>query len=115
MVAALSGPIATSSAGVAVPTDVVSISPSGVTVGVAAPITVTFAGDIADRAAAEQSFDISSPKVPAGKFAWLNDRVLQWTPSEYWPAYSPISVSAGGAKTNFQTGGTTVGVASISN
>jgi len=115
MVAALSGPIATSSAGVAVPTDVVSISPSGVTVGVAAPITVTFAGDIADRAAAEQSFDISSPKVPAGKFTWLNDRVLQWTPSEYWPAYSPISVSAGGAKTNFQTGGTTVGVASISN
>jgi lipoprotein-anchoring transpeptidase ErfK/SrfK len=115
MVAALSGPIATSSAGVSLPTDVVSISPSGTTVGVAAPITVTFAGDIADRAAAEQSFDISSPTVPAGEFTWLNDRVLQWTPSEYWPAYSPISVSAGGAKTNFQTGGQTVGVASISN
>jgi lipoprotein-anchoring transpeptidase ErfK/SrfK len=115
MVVALSGPVATSSAGVSLPTDVVSISPSGTTVGVAAPITVTFAGDIADRAAAEQSFDISSKKVPTGEFTWLNDRVLQWTPNEYWPAYSPISVSAGGVKTNFQTGGQTVGVASISN
>src|SRR4029079_19744057 len=102
------GSMATSSAGVAAPTDVLSISPSGITVGVAHPITVTFAGDIADRGAAEASFDISSPTVPAGKFAWLNDRVLQWTPSEFWPAYTPISVSAGGAKTSFETGGATV-------
>ncbi len=115
MVAALSVPVATASAGVSVPTDVVSISPSRVTVGVAHPITVTFAGSIADRTAAERGIDIASPTVPAGNFTWLNDRVLQWNPSEFWPAYSTISVSAGGAKTSFETGGATVGVASISN
>jgi lipoprotein-anchoring transpeptidase ErfK/SrfK len=115
MVAAMSGSVATVSAGVAAPTDVVSISPSGVTVGVAHPITVTFAGDIADRAAAEHRVKIDSPTVPVGNFTWLNDRVLQWNPTEFWPAHSTISLSVGGVKTSFETGAATVGVASISN
>ncbi|MGZ5378360.1 MAG: L,D-transpeptidase [Mycobacterium sp.] len=114
MVAALSGSIATVSAGVTAPTDVVSISPSGVTVGVAHPVTVTFEGRIADRTAAENSIDITSPEIPAGNFTWLNDNVLQWNPSEFWPAHSTIAVSVGGAKTNFQTGSATVAVADIS-
>lgn len=114
MVAALSGSIATVSAGVTAPTDVVRISPSGVTVGVAHPVTVTFAGRIADRTAAENSIDITSPEMPAGNFTWLKDNVLQWNPSEFWPARSTIALSVGGAKTNFQTGGATVGVADIS-
>lgn len=115
MVAAMSGSVATVSAGVAVPTDVVSISPLGVTVGVAHPITVTFAGDIADRAAAERSIEIGSPTVPVGNFTWLNDRALQWNPTEFWPAHSTISLSVGDIKTSFETGAATVGVASISN
>ena len=85
---ALSGSVATGSAGVSTPTDVVSISPVGVTVGVAHPVTVTFAGHIDDRAAAERTFGIASPAAPAGNFTWLNDRVLQWNPSEFWPAHS---------------------------
>ena len=110
---ALSGSVATGSAGVSTPTDVVGISPVGVTVGVAHPVTVTFAGKIEDRAAAEQSFSIASPSAPAGNFTWLNDRVLQWNPSGFWPAHSDIAVTAGGAKASFQTGGATVGVADI--
>jgi lipoprotein-anchoring transpeptidase ErfK/SrfK len=50
---------------------------------------------------------------PVGEFTWLNDRVLQWNPSEFWPAHTTIAVSAGGAKANFQTGSATVGVADI--
>ena len=115
MVAALSGSIATVSAGVSVPTDVVSISPSGMTVGVAHPVTVTFAGRIADRTVAERSLDITSPQTPAGEFTWLNDHVMQWQPSEFWPAHSTIALSVGDTKANFQTGAATVGVASISN
>jgi len=115
MVAALSGSVATVSAGVFTPTDVVSISPSGTTVGVAHPVTVTFAGRIADRTAAERSLDITSPEMPAGNFSWLNDHVMQWNPSEFWPAHSTIALSVGGVKANFQTGSATVGVASISN
>ena len=110
---ALSGSVATSSAGVTVPTDVVSVQPMGVTVGVAHPVTVTFAGPIDDRAAAERTVDIGSSATPAGNFTWLNDHVLQWNPSGFWPAHSSISVTAGGAKTSFQTGSQVIGVADI--
>ncbi len=110
---ALSGSVATSSAGFTVPTDVVSVQPMGVTVGVAHPVTVTFAGPIDDRAAAERTVDIGSSATPAGNFTWLNDHVLQWNPSGFWPAHSSISVTAGGAKTSFQTGSQVIGVADI--
>ena len=93
MVAALSGSVATVSAGVSTPTDVVSISPFGMTVGVAHPVTVTFAGRIADRAAAERSLEITSTDTPAGEFSWLNDHVMQWNPTEFWPAHSTIALS----------------------
>jgi lipoprotein-anchoring transpeptidase ErfK/SrfK len=115
MVAVLSGSMATGSAGVTAPTDVLSISPDGETVGVAYPVTVTFAGRIADRTAAERSLQITSPGAPAGEFSWLNSHVMQWNPREFWPAHSTITLSVGGAKANFQTGSATVGVASISN
>jgi lipoprotein-anchoring transpeptidase ErfK/SrfK len=110
---ALSGSAATGAAGVSTPTDVVGISPAGVRVGVAHPVTVTFAGNITDRAAAERTIDIASPASPPGNFTWLNDRVLQWNPSGFWPAHSDITVTAGGAKTSFQTGSATVAVADI--
>lgn len=110
---AFSGSVATVSAGVTVPTDVVSIQPTGVTVGVAHPITVTFAGTIDDRAGVERSFDVTSPEPADGTFTWLSDSVLQWTPRQFWPAHSDIAVSVGGAKTNFQTGASVVSVADI--
>lgn len=112
---AVTGPIATSSAGVTTPTDVVDVHPAaGATVGVAHPVVVTFAGPIAPRAAAEQTIKFTSPATPSGTFTWLNDRVLQWDPDGFWPAHSTITVTAGGAKTSFETGAAVVGVADIS-
>ena len=111
---ATTGSITTSSAGVTAPTDVASIQPaSGEKVGVAMPVTVTFAQSITDRAAAERSVAIASSATPAGSFSWLNDRVLQWNPQGFWPAHSSIIVMAGGAKTTFETGAAVVGVADI--
>jgi lipoprotein-anchoring transpeptidase ErfK/SrfK len=111
---ATTGSITTSSAGVTAPTDVASIQPaSGEKVGVAMPVTLTFAQSITNRAAAERSVAIASPATPAGSFTWLNDRVLQWNPKGFWPAHSSIIVSAGGAKTTFETGAAVVGVADI--
>jgi lipoprotein-anchoring transpeptidase ErfK/SrfK len=111
---ATTGSITTSSAGVTAPTDVASIQPApGEKVGVAMPVTVTFAQSITNRAAAERSVAIASPATPAGSFTWLNDRVLQWNPKGFWPAHSSIIVSAGGAKTTFETGAAVVGVADI--
>ena len=104
----------TTAAGVTAPTDVASIHPaSGEKVGVAMPVTLTFAQSITNRAAAERSVAIASPATPAGSFTWLNDRVLQWNPKGFWPAHSSIIVSAGGAKTTFETGAAVVGVADI--
>jgi lipoprotein-anchoring transpeptidase ErfK/SrfK len=110
---AVAGSSATSAAGTTTPVGVASISPAGQTVGVAMPITVTFGEPVADRARAEQSIAISAPTVPDGGFTWLNDRVLQWNPDEFWPAHSTITVSAGDAKASFQTGAQVLGVADI--
>ena len=111
---ATAGSVATGSAGVTLPTDVASIKPApGQVVGVAMPVTVTFAGPIADRAAAEHTIAFTSPATPTGSFTWLNDRAVQWNPDGFWPAHSPITVTAGGAKTTFETGAAVVGVADI--
>jgi lipoprotein-anchoring transpeptidase ErfK/SrfK len=111
---ATAGSVTTSSAGVTTPTDDASIQPrSGQQVGVAMPVTVTFAQSITNRAAAEKSIDISSQVTPPGSFTWLNDRVVQWNPTGFWPAHSNIMVTAGGAKTTFGTGAAVVGVADI--
>jgi lipoprotein-anchoring transpeptidase ErfK/SrfK len=111
---ATAGSVATGSASVTTPTDVASIQPSpGQKVGIAMPVTVTFAQSIANRAAAERTITFTSPATPAGSFTWLNDRVVQWNPKGYWPAHSNIIVTAGGAKTTFGTGAATMGVADI--
>jgi lipoprotein-anchoring transpeptidase ErfK/SrfK len=111
---ATAGSVATSSAGITAPTDVVSIQPApGRQVGVAMPVTVTFAQSITDRTAAERTIAITPPVAPAGSFTWLNDRVVQWNPKGFWPAHSSIIVTAGGAKTTFETGAAVVGVADI--
>lgn len=74
---------------------------------------MTFAQSVANRAAAERTITFTSPSTPAGSFTWLNDRVVQWNPNGFWPAHSNIIVTAGGAKTTFETGAAVVGVADI--
>ena len=93
---------------------VANIAPAaGDLVGVAMPVTVTFAGPVANRVAAERAINFSSPKTPAGTFTWLADDAVQFTPTGFWPAHSTISVSVGGAKTSFGTNAAVVGVADI--
>lgn len=94
---------------------VASVQPfHGQTVGVAHPIIVTFSRAVTDRAAAERSVQVTSPREMSGSFEWLSDSVLQWTPEEFWPAHSQISLLAGGVRRTFGTGATVLGVASIS-
>jgi lipoprotein-anchoring transpeptidase ErfK/SrfK len=93
---------------------VTDISPAtGDVVGVAAPIEVTFAEPVVNAARAEQSISIASGNTPTGKFTWLSNQLVQWTPDSFWPAHTPISVTAGGFKTDFETGSKVVGVADI--
>src|SRR3954468_19539398 len=95
--AAVPGPISEPS--------VTAISPGkGDVVGIAATIEVTFAAPVTNRARAERSIDIASNKTPAGSFSWLSNQTVQWAPDQFWPAHSPISVTAGGFSTSFETG-----------
>ncbi len=111
----IAGPATPSWAAAATAPRAVGIEPgSGTTVGVGAPITIRFAGPVTDPAAAVRSVSIHSSKTPDGEFSWLSNDVLQFTPEGFWPAHSGISVTAGGAKTSFETGAALVGVADIS-
>ena len=96
---------------------VASIQPAnGEVVGVAAPVEVAFADSVHDRAAAERAITItvkSTAQTPTGRFTWLSNQIVQWIPDQFWPAHSPIAVTAGGFKTNFESGSAVVGVADI--
>ena len=75
---------------------VVEVSPdNGATVGVGMPITVTYAGAVADRPAAERSISVVSPAKATGRFEWLSDNIVQWTPDQFWPAHSQVKASVG--------------------
>ncbi len=117
----MAGPIAPGFAESASPATVASVSPAaGETVGVAHPVTVTFTGTVDNRAAAERSIAIAPAGAPdpasmpgKGSFTWLDDRTVEWTPAEFFPAHSPISVSVGGFRTSFETGSSVVSVADL--
>ena len=111
MLSGAAGPAVAAAPG---PVPVASIAPAfGDVVGVAAPVTIEFENSVVDRGAAERTIAISSSDTPAGTFAWLDDQVVQWTPSGLWPAHSPISVMVGDFTTSFQTGAAVVSVADI--
>ena len=83
-------------------------------VGVAHPVVVTFSGPVANRAAAERALDIESEPAMTGRFEWLSNDVVQWSPDGFWPAHSTVALSVGGRPTQFATGPKVIGVASIS-
>jgi lipoprotein-anchoring transpeptidase ErfK/SrfK len=94
---------------------VASVLPAnGAVVGVAHPVVVTFTAPVADRAAAERSIRVISPSNLTGHFEWVDNNVVQWVPSQYWPGHTRVSVEVQGLGTGFETGDALLGVASIS-
>lgn len=94
---------------------VVAISPTdGQTVGVAQPVTVEFVAPVPDRLVAQRKIAIESPAEMSGRFVWLSDRVVQWEPTAFWPAYTPVSVTAGDLSVEFDVGAAVTSVADIS-
>lgn len=94
---------------------VASVLPTdGALVGVAHPIVVTFTAPVADRAGAERSIRVVSPSNLTGHFEWVENNVVQWVPSHYWPTHTRVSVEVQGMGTGFETGDELRGVASIS-
>lgn len=110
---ALLAPGAASLAAVATPSITMVQPAQGAVVGVGHPVIVTFDKPITDRAAAERAIMVTSSKPMTGRFQWDSDNVVQWIPNGFWPAHSSVKVTAGGFKTDFNTGPAVVGVASI--
>ena len=86
---------------------------AGDVVGVAHPVVVTFSGPVSNRAAAERSLAVKSEPAMTGRFDWLSNDVVRWSPDGFWPAHSTIALSVGGKPTKFATGPSVIGVASI--
>jgi len=94
---------------------VVSVLPAnGAVVGVAHPVIVTFTAPVTDRTAAERTIHVTAPSNMTGHFEWVDNNVVQWVPSRYWPAHTHVSVGVQALTTGFDTGDQLVGVASIS-
>ncbi|WP_317147718.1 L,D-transpeptidase [Mycobacterium sp. 29Ha] len=83
-------------------------------VGIAAPVIIRFSTVVADRVAAERGIAIDTPAEVPGEFTWIGDRVVQWTPQDFWPAYTPVTVRTGGMATSFDVGAAVMAVADIS-
>jgi lipoprotein-anchoring transpeptidase ErfK/SrfK len=86
----------------------------GQTVGVAHPVVVNFRAPVSDRHAAERALGITSTPAMTGKYEWLDNKVVQWTPDRYWPAHTTIALTVEGQPTEIKTGPAVIGIASIS-
>ncbi|MFC4128713.1 L,D-transpeptidase [Nocardia rhizosphaerae] len=94
---------------------VTAISPApGQVVGIAAPVTFSFAAPVTDRAGAERAASISATETLPGTFAWLDDATLRWSPTGTLPAAAPISVRFGELRTEFRTNGGVYAEANLS-
>jgi lipoprotein-anchoring transpeptidase ErfK/SrfK len=92
-----------------------SILPApGSVVGIAHPVVVTFRAPVIDRRAAEQALRLKSTPTRTGKYEWLENSVVQWTPDRFWPAHSTVMLSVEDERMAFTTGAAVVGIASIS-
>ncbi len=64
--------------------------------GLVLPLQVTFSEELADRANAASSFQVRTRdgKAISGKWRWIGQHRLKFTPHPAWPASSTIEVSA---------------------
>jgi lipoprotein-anchoring transpeptidase ErfK/SrfK len=87
-----------------------SISPrDGATVGVAAPVIVSFGYEPVDRALIERNVHITTTPHVDGAFAWIrhdgNDYPsLDWRPNGYWPANTQVHVESDNYGLDFGNG-----------
>lgn len=94
--------------------------PDGAKVGIAAPIVITFAAAVQDRAAAEKRMKVTvtdssgEPIEVEGSWGWMQDEDIQgigvkqsrvhFRPKEYWPANAEVHVEANLLGVNYGSG-----------
>ncbi|WP_067486379.1 L,D-transpeptidase [Actinomadura hibisca] len=74
-------------------TDVTPSAP-GETVGVGAPIIVTFDRAITDRAAVERALEVKAQKPVPGAWRWIGPTRVVYRTRTYWPAHQKVRFTA---------------------
>lgn len=67
---------------------------AGQTVGVGAPIALSFSAPAADRAAVESRLVVRTDPPVAGSWHWFHDRLVSWRPQQYWKPGTKVHVEA---------------------
>lgn len=115
---AVTAPFSGARAAVPTPTPlpaIAAVAPyAGEVVGVGHPVVITFERPVTTRANVESSIRVVSPPAATGQFDWLSADTVRFTPDQYWPAHSTITLLAGNTPLSFNTGASVVAVADIS-
>lgn len=78
------------------------------TVGIGAPVTLTFNAPVRDRAAVQRRLAVTSTPAVVGAWNWASDTVVRYRPRQYWPAGERVHVEANLA--GYDNGGGRLGV-----
>jgi lipoprotein-anchoring transpeptidase ErfK/SrfK len=75
---------------------VADVTPSrkGETVGVGAPIIVTFNQPVSDKKSVERALKVEADKPVDGAWRWINDTVVIYRTAKYWPAHQKVTFTA---------------------
>ncbi|WP_043626463.1 L,D-transpeptidase [Nonomuraea candida] len=66
----------------------------GETLGVGAPIIVTFNQPVTRKAAIERALRVEAEKPVPGAWRWINDTVVIYRTQKYWPAHQKVTFNA---------------------
>ncbi|WP_345578371.1 L,D-transpeptidase [Nonomuraea rosea] len=66
----------------------------GETVGVGAPIIVTFNQPVTSKATIERALEVEAEKPVKGAWRWINDTVAIYRTATYWPAHQKVTFNA---------------------
>ncbi|TDC07267.1 hypothetical protein E1267_13725 [Nonomuraea longispora] len=75
---------------------VVDVTPNakGETLGVGAPIIVTFNQSVANKAAIERALEVEAEKPVDGAWRWVADNKVIYRTAKYWPAHQKVKFHA---------------------
>ncbi|MFC4118099.1 L,D-transpeptidase [Nonomuraea zeae] len=66
----------------------------GETLGVGAPIIVTFNQPVTNKATIERALEVEAEKPVDGAWRWINDTVAIYRTAKYWPAHQKVTFNA---------------------
>jgi lipoprotein-anchoring transpeptidase ErfK/SrfK len=72
------------------------ISPAGITVGIAEPVSVTFDVPIpaSRQAAVERALTVTTTPAVVGAWHWMSDQSVHWRPPAYWQSGTKVKVTS---------------------